>query len=210
MQWVLITTEVVSSYPAHGKVCSIQHYVIQFISDLRQVGGFLRFPPLKKIDRHDITEILLKVALNIITLTTENCYRIEDIDNYGGIYLEGIQWDKWGPVLVTLWGPLLGAWRRKTRQAYTGSTTSGIASKQNAFKFKIAPHKQISIVKKNWQEGGALCLSTPKHNGKSDTEGIDHKDLWISWLSNLLTMSLPGITCFWYAHDQDNGKPNSF
>jgi hypothetical protein len=88
---VLITTEVVSSYPAHGKVCSIQHYVIQFISDLRQVGGFLRFPPLKKIDRHDITEILLKVALNIITLTTENCYRIEDIDNYGGIYLEGIQ-----------------------------------------------------------------------------------------------------------------------
>jgi len=29
---------------------------------------------------------------------------------------------------------------------------SGIAPKQNAFKFKIAPHKQKSIVKKNnWQ-----------------------------------------------------------
>jgi hypothetical protein len=54
---------------------------------------------------------------------------------------------------------------------------SGIAPKQNAFKFNIAPHKQKSIVKKNWQEdrfhlaNGALCLSTPKHIGKSGTEG---------------------------------------
>jgi len=35
-------TNVVSSNPAHGKVYSIQHYVIKFVSDLRQVGGFLR------------------------------------------------------------------------------------------------------------------------------------------------------------------------
>jgi hypothetical protein len=33
---------VVSSNPAHDEVCSIQHYVIQFFSDLRQVGVFLR------------------------------------------------------------------------------------------------------------------------------------------------------------------------
>ena len=35
-----------------GKVYSIQHYVIKFISDLQQVGGFLRilrFPPPKKL-----------------------------------------------------------------------------------------------------------------------------------------------------------------
>jgi hypothetical protein len=35
-------------FPVHGKVYSIQHYVIKFVSDLRQVGGFLwvlRFPP---------------------------------------------------------------------------------------------------------------------------------------------------------------------
>jgi hypothetical protein len=39
---------------------SIQHYVIKVVSDLRQIGGFLRalrFPPQKKTDRHDITEI---------------------------------------------------------------------------------------------------------------------------------------------------------
>ena len=51
---------------------SIQHYVIQFVSDLRQVGGFLRvlrFPPPSKTDRHNKTEILLKVALITITLT---------------------------------------------------------------------------------------------------------------------------------------------
>ena len=51
---------------------SIQHYVIQVVNDLRQDGGFLRvlrFPPPKKIDRRDIAKILLKVALNTITLT---------------------------------------------------------------------------------------------------------------------------------------------
>ena len=39
-----------------------------FVSDLRHVGVFLRFPSPIKTDRHDITEILLKVALNTITL----------------------------------------------------------------------------------------------------------------------------------------------
>jgi hypothetical protein len=41
VQSVLITTKVVSSNPVHGEVYSIQHYVIKFVSDLRQVGGFL-------------------------------------------------------------------------------------------------------------------------------------------------------------------------
>ena len=48
MQSMPITTKVVSSKPVHDKVYSIQHYVIKFGSDLRQVGGFprvLRFPP---------------------------------------------------------------------------------------------------------------------------------------------------------------------
>jgi hypothetical protein len=37
---------------AHGEVYSIKHYVIQFVTDLRQVGGFLRvlwFPPTIKL-----------------------------------------------------------------------------------------------------------------------------------------------------------------
>jgi hypothetical protein len=42
VQSVPITTKVVSLNPVHGEVYSIQHYVIQYISDLRQVGGFLR------------------------------------------------------------------------------------------------------------------------------------------------------------------------
>jgi hypothetical protein len=57
-----------------GEVYSIKHYVIKFVSDLRQVGSFLLGTPVSstnKTDCHDITEILLKVALNIITpLTT--------------------------------------------------------------------------------------------------------------------------------------------
>jgi hypothetical protein len=44
--------KVVSSNPTHGEVYSIQHYVIKFVSDLRQVGGFLWvlwFPPPIKL-----------------------------------------------------------------------------------------------------------------------------------------------------------------
>jgi hypothetical protein len=47
-----------------------QHYMIKVVSDLQQVDEFLRvlrFPPPIKQDSHDITEILLKVALNTIT-----------------------------------------------------------------------------------------------------------------------------------------------
>jgi hypothetical protein len=48
VQSVPITTNVVSSNPVHDEVYSIQHYVRKFVSDLRQVGGFLRFlPPIK-------------------------------------------------------------------------------------------------------------------------------------------------------------------
>ena len=38
----------------------------QFVSDLRQVGGFLRFHPPIKLTA-TIIEILLKVALNTVT-----------------------------------------------------------------------------------------------------------------------------------------------
>ena len=33
---------IMSSDPAHDEVYAIQHYVIKFLSDMRQVGGFLR------------------------------------------------------------------------------------------------------------------------------------------------------------------------
>jgi hypothetical protein len=52
MQSVHITTNVVSSNPVYGEVYSTQHYVIKFVSDLRQVSGFLRvlqFPPPIKL-----------------------------------------------------------------------------------------------------------------------------------------------------------------
>ena len=53
VQPVPIATSIVSSNPAHGEVYSIQHCVIKFVSNLRQVGGVLRvrwFPqPIKVI-----------------------------------------------------------------------------------------------------------------------------------------------------------------
>jgi hypothetical protein len=54
---VPILTKVVRSNPVHGEVYSIQHYVIMFISDLRQVGGCLRVlqftPPIKLTVRYN-------------------------------------------------------------------------------------------------------------------------------------------------------------
>ena len=52
VQSVPITTKVVSSKPVHSEVYSTQHYVIKFVSVLRQVGGFLQllqFPPPIKL-----------------------------------------------------------------------------------------------------------------------------------------------------------------
>ena len=54
VQSVPITTKVVSSNPTHGEVYLIQHYVIKFVSDLRQISSFLRVlrfpPPIKLTD----------------------------------------------------------------------------------------------------------------------------------------------------------------
>jgi hypothetical protein len=72
MQSVPITTKVVSSNPVHGEVYSIQYYVIKFVIDWRQVGGFSPGIPVSftnKTKLHDVIEIYLKKALNIIILT---------------------------------------------------------------------------------------------------------------------------------------------
>ena len=63
-----ITTQVVSSNPVHGEEYSMQQYVIKFNSDLRQVSFSAGTPVsfTNKTDRHNITEILMKVALNTI------------------------------------------------------------------------------------------------------------------------------------------------
>ena len=49
----------------------IQQYIIKLVGDLRQVGVFSPGTPvssINKTDCHDITDILLKLALNTITL----------------------------------------------------------------------------------------------------------------------------------------------
>ena len=65
-----ITTDAVSSNPTQ----TMQHYVIKIVSDLWHVGGFFFWgtsvSSTNKTDRHDITEILLKVALSTINRPT--------------------------------------------------------------------------------------------------------------------------------------------
>jgi hypothetical protein len=62
--------------------------VIKFVSDLGQVCDFLRVlgvSSTNKTDHHDIAEILLKVALNNITLTL---YIISKTDKYMYMYFD--------------------------------------------------------------------------------------------------------------------------
>jgi hypothetical protein len=57
VQSVPITTNTLSSNTVHGEVYSIQHYVIKFVSDLRQLGDFrqvLRFPPTIKLTANNL------------------------------------------------------------------------------------------------------------------------------------------------------------
>jgi hypothetical protein len=54
------------SYVVIVLIIGLQHYVIKVVSDLWQVGGF-SVSSTNKTDSHDINELLLKVALNIIT-----------------------------------------------------------------------------------------------------------------------------------------------
>ena len=79
VQSVPITTKVMSFNPIHGEVYLIQHYVIKFVSKLRQVDVFFLsdtpVSPTNKTNSHDITEILLKMALNTINL---NQTKIDD------------------------------------------------------------------------------------------------------------------------------------
>ena len=56
--------------PAHGEVYLIQYYVIcRWLSACRWFSPGTLVSSTNKTDRHDITEILLKVVLTTITLT---------------------------------------------------------------------------------------------------------------------------------------------
>ena len=74
--------KVVSSNSAHGEVYSIQLYVITFVSQKLATGvWFSPGTPVSstiKTDLHDITVILMKVALSTITLTLTifTCYDV--------------------------------------------------------------------------------------------------------------------------------------
>ena len=61
-----------------GEVYSIQHYVIKFVSDLLQVGGFLwmlRFPPpIKLIALNTITPTLNKILHKMFNIYVD-CFR---------------------------------------------------------------------------------------------------------------------------------------
>ena len=66
VQSVHITTKVEILNPTHGKVYSVQHYVKMILMTCGRQVSFTN-----KTDHHDITELLLKVTLNIILQTNK-------------------------------------------------------------------------------------------------------------------------------------------
>ena len=81
VQSVPITPKVVSSNPTNGDVYSIQNYMIKFV----RLAIGLRFSPdtlvsfANNTDHHDITEIMLIVILNTITLTLNEVLKLTQI-----------------------------------------------------------------------------------------------------------------------------------
>ena len=67
MQSVPITTKGVSSNPVHGGAYSIQPLCFSVTCDRSVVSPSTPVSSIIKTDRHDITEILLKVALKYHT-----------------------------------------------------------------------------------------------------------------------------------------------
>ena len=66
---------------------SIRHYVIKFVSDKSVFSQGTPVSSTNKTDRHDITEILLKVALstkssNLVTLVTNSVIYAYSISNF--------------------------------------------------------------------------------------------------------------------------------
>ena len=67
-------SKVVSSNTVRAEVYSIQHYVIKFATG-RWFSPSIRVSSTNKTDRHNIAEILFKVALNTInqaSMSTED------------------------------------------------------------------------------------------------------------------------------------------
>ena len=66
VQSVRITTKVVSSNPVHGEVYSISTFYDKVFQSLATSRWFSPVSDTNKTERHDIAELLLKVALNTI------------------------------------------------------------------------------------------------------------------------------------------------
>ena len=98
--WTHILERPTHTNLTHDEVYSIQHYVIKFVIDLRQVGGFLRSPLVSSInntDSHDIAETLLKVTLNTINRDLSNTFAVLMSCQCWTLYL-----DNWKHLSVTL------------------------------------------------------------------------------------------------------------
>jgi hypothetical protein len=64
VQSVPIATKVVSSNPVHGKVCSIQHYVKKFVSDLRSTSAISLMSLLQLQQKSTLP--MMPIMMNII------------------------------------------------------------------------------------------------------------------------------------------------
>ena len=87
MQSQHITTNVVRSNPVHGEVLSMENYIMKFVSDLWQVGGFLRvlgfphqynWPPqynwniVESVVKNHQTNIVLAMKIHLAEMTDVN------------------------------------------------------------------------------------------------------------------------------------------
>jgi hypothetical protein len=94
VQSVPNTTKVVRSNPVHGEVYSIQHYIIKFVSDLRQISGFLyRSDPVCKSN----SILVIPVRFCFVTVGMSLKYKklfVSNISKKNKIQQKGVSTEK--------------------------------------------------------------------------------------------------------------------
>ena len=80
MQSVSITTKILNLNSVHGEVYSIKHYVIKFLSDLRQVGAW--FSPLNFL-----------TTIKVVSKLFYSCMKLERREYFSKVFAVWI--DNW-------------------------------------------------------------------------------------------------------------------
>jgi hypothetical protein len=176
VQSVPIVTNVLSSNPAHGKVYSIQHYVIKFVSDLRQVVGFLHKESWPPQYSWNIVESGVKELKTLVTIGTDCTGYIIMFYFYKSMSI----FSKFILTIIMVYRKML-YFHWTPGQVYQAMYTAGVVDIYHMVKWvKLSPVCKFYL----WVSQGTLVSSTNK------TDRYDITEILLKVVLNTTTLTL--------------------